>query len=102
MRVVIEINDGTGCFKVIFYQKDAASVPQAMKEYEFKKFQYVKVFGSIRVYKEEKAIVGTNIRNITNFKEITNHFLQSFVSSQMRQNGVLGAKELSGSGASGI
>ncbi len=71
----MEINDSTGCFKVIFYQKDATSVPTALKGFEFHKFAYVKVFGSIRVYKEEKAIVGTNIKNITNFKEVTNHFL---------------------------
>jgi hypothetical protein len=59
------------------------------------------VFGSIRVYKEEKAIVGTHIKNITNFKEVTNHFLQVFVASQMRQQGVLSSKELTG-GAKGV
>ena len=41
---------------------------------------YVKVFGTIRVFKEEKAIVGTHIKAIAKYDEITNHFLQVFVS----------------------
>jgi hypothetical protein len=47
----------------------------------FSPFMYAKVFGQIRVYKEEKAIVGTNIKAITKFDEVPNHFLQVFVAS---------------------
>ena len=36
---------------------------------------YAKVFGSVRVFKEEKAIVGTFIKKIEKFDEVTNHFL---------------------------
>jgi hypothetical protein len=36
---------------------------------------YVKIFGSVKVFKEEKAIVGNHIRPIEKFEEVTNHFL---------------------------
>ena len=36
---------------------------------------YVKVFGNVRVFKEDKIIVGTHIRAVTKFDEITNHLL---------------------------
>ena len=50
---------------------------------------YVKVFGTIRVFKEEKAIVGTHIKKIEKFDEVTNHLLQVFVSHSMRTQGTL-------------
>ena len=96
MRIVFEVNDGTGTLKVIFYQKDQNSLPTALKAFDYKQFFYVKVFGNVRVYKEEKAIVGTHIKRITNFSEVTNHFLNAFVTDQIRKQGVLSAKELGG------
>jgi hypothetical protein len=50
---------------------------------------YAKVFGSIRVFKDEKAIVGTHIKKIEKFDEVTNHFLQTCVSHCIRTKGVL-------------
>ena len=97
MRVVFEINDNTATFKVIFYQKDASQPPTALKEFGYKQFSYVKIFGNIRVYKEEKAIVGINIRRLENFDELSNHLLATFVSHQMRSKGVLTSQELSSS-----
>jgi hypothetical protein len=75
MRVVFEINDNTSTCKIIFYQKDQGQIPTALKNFEYKQFMYAKIFGTIRVYKEEKAIVGTHIRRIEKFEEVTNHFL---------------------------
>ena len=80
MKVQFEINDGTGTLKVLFYQKDATSLPTALKNFEYKQNAYVKIFGNVRVFKEEKAIVGTHIKRITDFKEVTNHLLNVFVS----------------------
>ena len=50
---------------------------------------YVKIFGTIRVFKDEKAIVGTHIKKIEKFDEITNHLLQVCVSYCMRKQGTL-------------
>ena len=44
-----------------------------------RQLMYVKIFGTIRIYKEEKAIVGTHIKKVEKFDEVTNHFLQTFV-----------------------
>ena len=79
MRIIFDLNDNTGICKVIFYQKDQDQLPTALRNFEYKQYMYVKIFGSVRVYKEEKAIVGTHIRPIEKFEEVTNHFLQTFV-----------------------
>ena len=57
---------------------------------------YVKVYGTIRVFKEEKAIVGTHIKKIDKFDEVTNHLLQVFVAHCIRQKGVLTKNDLRG------
>lgn len=75
MRTIIEIEDSTGHFKVIFYHKDEDQVPRAMKDYVYTKDSYVKVYGQIRSFKEELAIVGISIKEIKQHDEITNHFL---------------------------
>ena len=66
----------------------------ALKDYEYKENTYVKVYGSIRVFKEEKAIVGTKIEQIEKHDNITNHFLQVFVSSQIRHKGILTSNDI--------
>ena len=55
---------------------------------------YVKVYGTIRVFKDEKAIVGTHIKKIEKFDEVTNHLLQVFVSNCVRKKGVLSNRDL--------
>jgi len=46
------------------------------------------------VFKEEKAIVGTHIKKIDKFDELTNHFLSCYVSYCIRKKGVLKPREL--------
>ena len=50
---------------------------------------YVKVFGNVRVFKDDKVIVGTHIRAVTKYDEITNHLLQVCVAHCVRTKGVL-------------
>jgi hypothetical protein len=52
------------------------------------------VYGTIRVFKEEKAIVGTHIKRVDKFDEVTNHLLQVFVAHCIRKKGVLSSREL--------
>jgi len=75
MRTIIEVDDNTSTFKVIFYQKGDNEIPMALKDYTFEENTYVKVYGSIRVFKEEKAIVGTKIEKLASNNEMVNHFL---------------------------
>lgn len=86
MQTQLEVQDSTyGPFKIIFYMKEVGQVPVALKDFEYQKGAYVKVFGTVRVFKEDKAIVGTYIKRITDFKEVTNHYLNAFVTSQIRK-----------------
>ena len=62
----------------------------------YREKMYVKVYGTIRVFKEEKAIVGTHIKKIDKLDEVTNHLLQVFVANCIRKKGVLSNKELQG------
>ena len=66
-----------------------------MRNFQYDQFCYAKVYGNIRVFKEEKAIVGTHIKRITQFDELTNHFLATYVSYCIRKKGVLKPRELS-------
>ena len=54
----------------------------------------MKVYGNIRVFKEEKAIVGTHIKKIEKYDELTNHFLAVYVSHCIRKKGILKPKDL--------
>ena len=40
MRTIIEINDNTCMFKIIFYQKGENETPMALKDYEYKEKNY--------------------------------------------------------------
>jgi hypothetical protein len=79
MRTQFEINDTTGSYHVMFYHKAENQIPTALKNFKYEQFTYAKIYGNIRVFKEEKAIIGTHIKRIEKFEEITNHFLSVFV-----------------------
>lgn len=93
-RTTYEINDNTGVFSIVFYHRDEHQTPTALKNFEYEQFCYVKVYGSIRVFKEQKAIVGTHISRVSDYDEVTNHFLQVFISHCVRKKGVLKEKDL--------
>ncbi len=54
----------------------------------------MKIYGNIRVFKEEKAIVGSHIKRIEKFDEVTNHFLSIFVANCIRKKGLVRPKDL--------
>ena len=94
MRTQFEINDNTCTFHVLFYHKGENQVPTALRNFNFEQFTYAKIYGNIRVFKEEKAIVGTHIKRIEKFDEVTNHFLSVFISNCIRKKGILKPREL--------
>jgi hypothetical protein len=78
----------------MFYHKGENQIPTALRNFQYEQFTYAKIYGNIRVFKEDKAIIGTHIKRIEKFEEITNHFLSVFVAQQIRRKGVLKAREL--------
>jgi replication factor A2 len=102
-RTTFDINDNTGefnIFKVTFYNREENVLPKCIQNLDYEPDCYVKIFGSIRIFKENKAIVGTHITRITDFDELTNHFLQVFTGSCVRRKGLLKNQDLT-EGASG-
>ena len=75
MRTIYELNDNTAAHKVIFYKKGDNETPKALQNFEYKENTWIKVRGTVRVFKEETAIIGNNISPIEQHDEITNHFL---------------------------
>ena len=88
-RIIYQVNDNTSVFKVIFYLSNGSNIPTALKNFDYRENIYVRIYGQIRMFKEEKAIVGTKISEILKHDEITNHLLQVFVGHNIRTKGVL-------------
>ncbi len=95
MRTQFEVNDNTHSYYVLFYHKGENQIPTALRSFHYEQFAYVKIYGNIRVFKDEKAIVGSHIKRIERFDELSNHFLSIFVANCIRKKGVLKSKEIS-------
>lgn len=54
----------------------------------------MKLFGTVRLFKEEKILVGTHVKRVEKFDEVTNHYLQVFTAQQIRQKGILTVRSL--------
>jgi len=78
--------------KTLTMSKFVSTLPVLI--YAASNLHYVKVYGTIRVFKDEKAIVGTHIKRVDKFDEVTNHLLQVFVAHCIRKKGVLSNREL--------
>ena len=85
--------------KVIFYQKDGSQVPAPLKDFEQVENVYVRIYGEIRVFKDERAIVGHFVKKVEKMDEMTNHLLQVFVASNIRTKGVLAKEQMDNKGA---
>ena len=99
MRTIFEIDDTTGSQKVIFYQKGENEVPSQLKDFEYEEGAWVKIYGTIRVFKDEKALIGSHIQMIKQHDLVTNHFLQTMVGHQIRNKGVLQQSDIQAAGA---
>lgn len=75
MRKNFWLNDNTGSFKVVFYMKGENEIPLPLKNFNTANLGWVKVYGTVRVFKNEKAIVGTHIKRMDKMDEVTNHML---------------------------
>jgi RPA family protein len=93
-RTNFDINDNTGTFRVTFYHREENVLPMCLQNLKYEPDCYVKIFGHLRKFKETRSIVGTHVSKINEYDEITNHFLQVFISSEARTKGVLASEDL--------
>ena len=97
-RTSFDVNDNTGVFRVTFYNREENVLSKSLQNLDYEQDCYVKIFGSIRIFKDNRAIVGTHITRITDFDELTNHFLQVFLGSCVRRKGVLKTSDVTEGG----
>lgn len=100
-RTTFDINDNTGTFKVTLYHKEENVPPKCLQNLDYEPDCYVKIFGTARMFKTSRTIVGMHLTKITDFDELTNHFLQVFVASCVRTKGTLKNQDLAAGGAKG-
>lgn len=93
-RTTFDVNDNTGTFRVTFYHREENVLPKCLQNLDYEQDCYVKIFGSIRIFKDNRAIVGSHITNIVDFDELTNHFLQVFTASCVRRKGLLSNQDI--------
>ena len=94
MRTLVDISDTTEMANVIFYQKGEMEEPECLKGVNLTVGNYVKIYGSMRVFKEKRAIVASKCEEIIKHDEITNHLLQSFVAHNIRIKGTLSSDQI--------
>jgi hypothetical protein len=95
-RTAFDLCDNTGTFRVIFYNREENVLPTFLQNFDYESGCYVKIFGAIRMFKDVKNIVGTHLTKITDFDELTNHFLQVFTGSCVRRKGTMSSDEIAG------
>jgi hypothetical protein len=63
MRQIIGFEDSTGYIDVTFYQKSDSSTPSALQDFEYREgeAQFARITGYIRVFKDQKSMVGINL-----------------------------------------
>ena len=93
------IDDGTDMFRCIFYQKGENELPYALRTLDYRDNMFVQVYGSVRIFKEEKALIGSNIKEVDSRNEVTNHLLRVFTAHMVRKNGILSRPELQNASA---
>ena len=101
MRTILEVNDTTGATKVVFYMKGEGETPHALKDFNQRENIYVKIYGTVRIFKEERAVVGSHVEEVVKHDEITNHLLQAFVAQSMRTKGALATADIKAGAARG-
>ena len=52
MRTIVELCDNSDSFKIIFYKKGENEEPKALKNFNLQENEWVKVMGTVRVFKE--------------------------------------------------
>ena len=95
-RTTFDLNDNSGTIRVTFYNRSENNPSKCLQEFEYEPDCYVKVFGTLRCFKEMKAAIGVTISKITDYDELTNHWLQVFIAESVRKHGILDSPEISG------
>ena len=94
MRTDFTLNDSTGSIRIAFYHKEPECDPRGLADFRYKpgKGQWIKLFGTFRLYREEHVIIGIQIQEITSHNEIIMHMMRTFLAHNERLKGPLTTK----------
>lgn len=70
------IDDGTGTVEVKMWVDAEDGDGQAANRAEWKVGAYVRVYGHLRAFQGQRGVIAFNMRPVTDFNEITYHFLE--------------------------
>lgn len=74
--LVYDIDDGTGKVEVKIWVDSEDPDGQAKNKEEWKVGSYVRVYGHLRAFQGKRGVIAFNMRPVTDFNEITYHFLE--------------------------
>jgi len=97
--LVYTIDDGTGKVDVKIWVDAEDGDGQASNKAEWKVGSYVRVYGHLRAFQGARGVIAFNMRPVTDFNEITYHFLEVVYCNA--HNGVRAAAAAANPGASG-
>jgi len=76
-NVNLLVDDGTGKIEVrVWLDTDDKNDHMAQKRGDWKEGSYVRVFGNLRSFQHKRSVVGFKVIPITDFNELTYHFLE--------------------------
>lgn len=98
---VYTIDDGTGSVEVkMWVDSDDGADGQATTRPEHKVGSYVRVYGHLRLFQGQRGVIAFNMRPVTDFNEITYHFLEVVYCNS--HNGARAAAAAANPAAAGI
>lgn len=90
-KMTFTLYDNTGCTEVVIQFKEC-DVPVWAKQIVDN--VYYKVYGTAKAFRDKKSILAARVSRVTDFNEITNHFLNVFLNESIRTQGVLSPLEI--------
>ncbi len=83
-HVQIDVEDGTGLVRVIFWRKEKECTAQRCLIDECNSNRYIVVIGEVKDYYGVHEIIAFNVRPVSSGNEVTNHFLDVAYSFEKR------------------
>jgi replication factor A2 len=87
-QVQVDLDEGTGLLRVIFWQKQKECTAQSHLIDECNSNRYIRVIGEVADYYGVHEIIAFDIRPVSSGNEVTHHFLEIAYSYEKRLESV--------------
>jgi len=90
-RTIFHIDDTTGRIQIAYYKKtDAYDRPNGgMQDFYYNDNMYIKAVVVVKPFKAQKIFVSNMLQTVTDFNQVSYHFLSTFLASAYRVKGPL-------------